>query len=428
MKQQVYIGYRCFCKGEIILLTTVVSTTIKKLENGSIVSPKGFLTSGVHAGLRQAKKDLGVLMCEVPASCGAVYTQSHFQAAPLKVTQESIATENKLQALIVNSACANACTGEQGLLDAYKMRELTAKQLGISEHLVAVSSTGVIGELLQMDKIAAGIKMLQPTNSQEAALDFQTAILTTDLVMKNACYQTEINGKVVTFGGAAKGSGMIHPNMATMLAYITTDANIDSDTLQMATKQATDVSFNQITVDGETSTNDTVLVMASGLAENNPLSPEHPEWDKFIAALQLTFEDLAKQIARDGEGATKLVEVKVSGAVTENEARIIAKRIVGSNLVKTAMYGADANWGRIIQAIGQSSATINPDNVDVSIGSFEMLKKSQPVKFSEKLAKEYLSGTYVKIAVDLHLGDGEGIAWGCDLSYDYVKINASYRT
>jgi len=410
------------------LLTTVETTNIKKLEEGSIVTPKGFLASGVHAGLRHTKKDLGVLMCEVPASCGAVYTQSHFQAAPLKVTQQSIATENKLQALIVNSACANACTGEQGLLDAYKMRELTAKHLGIAEHLIAVSSTGVIGELLQMDKIAAGINLLKPKDSQEAAHDFQTAILTTDTVMKNACYQTEIDGKVVTFGGAAKGSGMIHPNMATMLAYITTDANIASDTLQTATKQVTDVSFNQITVDGETSTNDTVLVMASGLAENNPLSPEHPEWNKFIAALQLIFEDLAKQIARDGEGATKLVEVKVKGALSEKDARIVAKRIVGSNLVKTAIYGADANWGRIIQAIGQTSVTVNPDNVDVSIGSIEMLKKSQPVVFSEDLAREYLSGSDVVIEVDLHLGDGEGIAWGCDLTYDYVKINASYRT
>jgi glutamate N-acetyltransferase / amino-acid N-acetyltransferase len=430
MKRPDCIMYQCSHKNRrsFNLLTTKEEANIKHLSEGSIITPKGFKTAGVHAGLRHTKKDLGVLVCEVPASCGAVYTQSHFQAAPLKVTQQSIAVENKLQALIVNSACANACTGEQGLVDALKMRGLCAEQLGIEEHLVAVSSTGVIGELLQMDKIANGIKLLQPAKSTEAAVDFQTAILTTDLVMKKTCYQTEIDGKVVTFGGAAKGSGMIHPNMATMLGYITTDAKIDSIALQTAIREVTDVTFNQITVDGETSTNDTVLVMASGLADNNPLTPQHHEWGKFKTALQVIFEDLAKQIARDGEGATKLVEVQVNGAASDKEARIIAKKIVGSNLVKTAIYGADANWGRIIGAIGHSSATVNPENVDISIGSIEMLKASQPVSFSEELAKEYLTNSEVVIEVDLHLGDGKGTAWGCDLTYDYVKINASYRT
>ncbi|MFS0864238.1 bifunctional ornithine acetyltransferase/N-acetylglutamate synthase [Fredinandcohnia sp. 179-A 10B2 NHS] len=401
---------------------------IVKIEEGSIITPKGFKTAGVHAGLRYAKKDLGVVICDVPASCAAVYTQSHFQAPPIKVTKASIAVENKLQAVVINSACANACTGEQGLLDAYEMRSETAAHFGIEDHLVAVSSTGVIGELLQMDKIKSGIKMLQPTSSNEAAEAFQTAILTTDLVMKKTCYQTEIDGKTITVAGAAKGSGMIHPNMATMLGFVTTDANIDSETLQTAMKSVTDVTFNQITVDGETSTNDMVLVMASGLAGNETLTPEHPEWDQFITALQSTFEDLAKQIARDGEGATKLVEVNVAGAASNDEARIIAKKIVGSSLVKTAIYGADANWGRIIGAIGHSSATVNPDSVDISIGSIQMLKGSQPVAFSEELAKEYLQSPDIVISVDLHLGEGFGTAWGCDLTYDYVKINASYRT
>ncbi|WP_449540478.1 bifunctional ornithine acetyltransferase/N-acetylglutamate synthase [Ferdinandcohnia sp. Marseille-Q9671] len=399
-----------------------------KVEEGSVVTPKGFKAAGVHAGLRYSKKDIGAIVCDVPASCAAVYTQSHFQAPPLKVTKASIATENKLQAVVINSACANACTGEQGLVDAYEMRAETAAHFGIADHLVAVASTGVIGELLQMDKIKSGIKMLEPASTVSAAEDFQTAILTTDLVMKKACYQTTIDGKTITVGGAAKGSGMIHPNMATMLGFVTTDADIDSDTLQAAMKAVTDVTFNQITVDGETSTNDMVLVMASGKAENNPLTPEHPEWESFLSVLQLTFEDLAKQIARDGEGATKLVEVNVTGAVSDNDARIIAKKIVGSNLVKTAIYGADANWGRIIGAIGHSTATVNPDIVDISIGSIQMLKESQPVAFSEELAKAYLEGTDIVIHVDLHLGNGFGIAWGCDLTYDYVKINASYRT
>ncbi|MFT4412527.1 bifunctional ornithine acetyltransferase/N-acetylglutamate synthase [Fredinandcohnia humi] len=401
---------------------------VLKLEEGTIVTPKGFKTAGVHAGLRYTKRDLGVVICDVPASCAAVYTLSHFQAPPIKVTKESIATENKLQAVVINSACANACTGQQGLLDAYEMRAETAAQFGIEEHLVAVASTGVIGELLQMDKIKNGIKMLQPTATKEAAEDFQTAILTTDLVMKKACYQTTINGKTISIAGAAKGSGMIHPNMATMLAFVTTDANIDSASLQIAMKEVTDVTFNQITVDGETSTNDMVLVMASGMAENEPLTPQHAEWKVFVHALHTTFEDLAKQIARDGEGATKLVEVNVTGAVSEVDARIIAKKIVGSNLVKTAIYGSDANWGRIIGAIGHSTATVNPDNVDISIGSIQMLKASQPIAFSEELAKAYLDNSEVVINVDLHIGDGFGTAWGCDLTYDYVKINASYRS
>lgn len=401
---------------------------VLKIDDGSVVTPKGFKSAGIHAGLRYSKKDLGAIVCDVPASCAAVYTQSHFQAPPLKVTKESIAVENKLQAVVINSACANACTGEQGLLDAYEMRAESASHFGIEEHLVAVASTGVIGELLQMDKIKAGIKQLNPANTAEAAEDFQTAILTTDLVMKKACYQTTIDGKTITIGGAAKGSGMIHPNMATMLGFVTTDANIDSHSLQSAMKAVTDVTFNQITVDGETSTNDMVLVMASGMAENSKLTPEHPEWESFVLALQSTFEDLAKQIARDGEGATKLVEVNVTGALSDVDARIIAKKIVGSNLVKTAIYGSDANWGRIIGAIGHSGATVDPNKVDISIGSIQMLNKSQPLAFSEELAKQYLEGKDIVIHVNLNLGTGIGTAWGCDLTYDYVKINASYRT
>ncbi|MCH1625871.1 bifunctional ornithine acetyltransferase/N-acetylglutamate synthase [Fredinandcohnia quinoae] len=401
---------------------------VVKVEEGSIVTPKGFKTAGVHAGLRYAKKDLGVITCDVPASCAAVYTQSHFQAAPLQVTKDSIAVENKLQAVVINSACANACTGAQGLKDAYEMRALTANHFGYLDHHVAVASTGVIGELLQMDKISNGIGMLSPINSNEAAKDFQTAILTTDLVMKKACYQTTINEQTVTVAGAAKGSGMIHPNMATMLGFITTDAKIESAVLHEAMKSITDVTFNQITVDGETSTNDMVLVMASGMTDTEQLTPNHPDWDNFLLALHSTFEDLAKQIARDGEGATKLVEVNVTGAMSDDEARIIAKKIVGSNLVKTAIYGADANWGRIIGAIGHSDATVNPDIVDISIGDIQMLKASQPHSFSEELAKEYLENKDVIIHVDLNLGSGNGTAWGCDLTYDYIKINASYRT
>ncbi|WP_044748699.1 bifunctional ornithine acetyltransferase/N-acetylglutamate synthase [Bacillus alveayuensis] len=410
------------------MIVTKQEDDIQHIAEGTVVTPKGFKAAGVHAGLRYTKKDLGVIVCDVPASCAAVYTQSHFQAAPLKVTQQSIAVEQKLQAVIVNSACANACTGEQGLKDAYEMRDLCAEQFGLQPHLVAVASTGVIGEFLPMDKIRSGIQQLQPCNTKESAEAFQTAILTTDTVMKKACYQTVIDGKVVTIGGAAKGSGMIHPNMATMLAFITTDAHIPSASLQAALRSITDVSFNQITVDGDTSTNDMVIVMASGLAENDELTPNHPEWHKFYEALKKTCEDLAKQIAKDGEGATKLIEVRVTGAVNDMEAKQVAKKIVGSNLVKTAVYGADANWGRIIGAIGYSSAAVNPNNVDVSIGGIAMLKASQPQAFSEEEAAAYLQNEEIVIEVNLHMGEGTGIAWGCDLTYDYVKINASYRT
>ncbi|MFD3447844.1 bifunctional glutamate N-acetyltransferase/amino-acid acetyltransferase ArgJ [Microbacteriaceae bacterium 4G12] len=406
----------------------IETSSYVKLEQGSIVTPQGFSTIGVHAGLRKARKDLGVIFCDVPASCAAVYTRNQFQAAPIVVTKDSISRENKLQAIVVNSANANACTGEEGEQNAYEMRALTAKQLYVEDHLVAVASTGVIGERLPMDKIRSGIGMLTPSKEEQDAQGFYEAILTTDLVVKRACYQTTIDGKVVTIAGAAKGSGMIHPNMATMLSFVTTDANIESDVLQVALCNTTNQTFNQITVDGETSTNDMVVVMANGLAGNETLHVGHPDWEKFHLVLQKTCEDLAKQIAKDGEGATKLVEVNVHGAVSESDARMAAKKIVGSNLVKTAIYGEDANWGRIIGALGHSEVAVHPHKVDISIGDIIVLKQSEPQPFSEEAAKQYLQQDSIVIHVHLNIGTASGTAWGCDLSYDYVKINACYRT
>lgn len=401
---------------------------IQEIENGSILSPKGFTVGGTHAGLRYSKKDIGMIVSEVPANSAAVYTLNHFQAAPIKVTQESLGTKGKLQAVVVNSACANACTGQKGLVDAYEMRSLAAKKIGVESNLVAVASTGVIGEYLKMDKITQGITQLEFGNDAQCADDFQTAILTTDTCMKKCAYQTKIDGRFVTMGGAAKGSGMIHPNMATMLGFITTDANIATEYLHQALREVTDVTFNQITVDGDTSTNDMVLVMANGLAEHTPLTPSHPDWDNFLLLLSRTCESLAKQIAKDGEGATKLVEVDVIGAGDDEDARKVAKQIIGSNLVKTAIFGADANWGRIIGAIGKTDVKIAPEHVTISIGPIMMLDKSNPIPFSEEAATTYLQNDLIHIYVDLHSGDGKGKAWGCDLSYDYVKINASYRT
>lgn len=403
-------------------------TSIKEIEQGSIVTPQGFKTAGVHAGLRYSKKDLGIILSDIPASVAAVYTQSVIQAAPLEVTKQSIQEEGKLQGIIVNSACANACTGKQGLKDAYEMRNLAASKFDLAPHYLAVASTGVIGEYMKMDKIKRGIELLEPSPADKDAIDFEQAILTTDTVTKNCAYSVEIDGVTVTMGGAAKGSGMIHPNMATMLGFITTDAAIESADLQLALSTITDQTFNQITVDGDTSTNDMVLVLANGKAGNQALSPTHPEWDTFIQLLKQTSESLAKQIAKDGEGATKLIECNVFGMDTKRAAQIIAKTIIGSNLVKTAAYGADANWGRIIAAMGRSGIDFNPQQVTIAFGDLVVLEDGEPVDFSEEIAKAYLEQDLLVINVTLKEGSETGTAWGCDLTYDYVKINASYRS
>ncbi|EMA6341481.1 bifunctional glutamate N-acetyltransferase/amino-acid acetyltransferase ArgJ [Bacillus cytotoxicus] len=399
-----------------------------KVQNGSIVSPQGFSAIGIKAGLKKEKKDLGVILCDVPAICAAVYTTNQIQAAPVQVTKESIGVDGTLQAIVVNSGNANACTGMKGLEDTYEMRALVAKQFSIKESDVAVASTGVIGMHLPMEIIRTGISALVPRKEKEIAESFYEAILTTDLVEKRSSYQFMIEGKKVTISGAAKGSGMIHPNMATMLSFITTDAKIECESLQAALSEVTNQTFNQITVDGDTSTNDMVIVMASGFVETTSIHKNHPEWNKFVIALQNVCEDLAKQIAKDGEGATKLVEVNVCGVRTEEEGRQIAKQIVGSSLVKTAMYGEDPNWGRIIRAIGQCGIKIEPTTVDIAVQSITVLRESEPQIFSEEEMKQQLQKDEIVIDVHLHLGEEKGTAWGCDLSYDYVKINACYRT
>jgi glutamate N-acetyltransferase / amino-acid N-acetyltransferase len=401
---------------------------IVKIEKGSIVTPKGFLAAGLHSGVKKQRNDLGAILCDVPASVASVYTLNKMQAAPLKVTKESIAKENKIQAIVVNSGNANACTGKQGLEDAYAMRKAAAEKFNISEHYAAVASTGVIGVQMPMDKVLSGIAKLAPEQTDESAKQFNEAIITTDLVTKSTCYQAQINGRTVTMAGSAKGSGMIKPNMATMLGFITTDAAVESGMLQLALKEVTDQTFNRITVDGDTSTNDMVTVMASGKAQNELLNPNHPEWQVFVQLLRQTSEDLAKMIARDGEGATKLIEVEVKGALNNEDAGKIAKAVVGSPLVKTAVYGTDANWGRIIAAVGYSEAVIDPESIHMFVGPIQMLKDSQPLPFSEEEATAYLENNEVKFTIDLQIGDGYGKAWGCDLTYDYVRINASYRS
>lgn len=409
-----------------------VLSLYKVIPDGGVTSPKGFRAGGLHCGLKKtSRNDLGAIVCEVPAVAAAVYTTSVFQAAPLKVTRESIAAGGqRLRAIVVNSGNANACTGQQGEADAYEMRASAAEALGLAETEVAVASTGVIGELLPMDRVNSGIADLPSSLSgdNEGAEQFCQAILTTDLVKKEVVVSLDVDGREVRIAGAAKGSGMIHPNMATMLAFVTTDAAIAPNALQGLLGSTTDFTFNMITVDGDTSTNDMLLTMASGLAGNAELSPSHPDWDAFAAAFRHVCQILAQAIARDGEGATRLVEVTVEGAVSDQSARAIAKTIVGSSLVKTAIFGADANWGRIIAAVGRAGEPVNPETVDIKLGDIVVLSSSRPIPFDEEEALAYLKGDTITIKVDLHHGPGVATAWGCDLTYDYVRINAAYRT
>lgn len=404
-------------------------TTYKVIE-GTIDLPRGFKATGISCGLKKGEGalDLGLIISEVPAVAAAVYTTNLFQAAPLKVTRENIEKEQKIQAVIVNSGNANACTGDQGIEDAKTMGSLVGDLFSIPQHYVAVASTGVIGQHLPMDLVQQGIQKLPAHLTEDSGDHFSLSIMTTDLVPKKVAVELLVDGKKVTISGTAKGSGMIHPNMATMLGFLTTDARIDGKFLYNSLKRATDETFNMITVDGDTSTNDMVLVLANGLADNQELNESHPQAEEFYAAFLYVMEELAKKIARDGEGATKLVEVKVQGAMTQEDARKVAKAVIGSNLVKTAVYGADANWGRIICAVGYSGVNIEPEKVNVSLGNQQVVEGGFPIPFSEEEATNYLKGEKVEIKIHLNQGDGAAIAWGCDLTYDYIKINASYRT
>lgn len=406
---------------------TKLAKQVIEIKDGSVTTPKGFLAGGLHCGIKRKRLDLGWIYSEVSATAAAVYTTNQFQAAPLLVTKESINTSGKIQGVIVNSGIANACTGEEGYKNAQLMRKKFADHIGIDEHLVVVSSTGVIGEQLPMDKLGKGINQINHLINEANA--FEKAILTTDTTEKRACVQLDIDGKTVTIAGCAKGSGMIHPNMATMLGFITTDANVSDDALNLALKQSINQTFNMITVDGDTSTNDMVLILANGLAGNEELNLQHSDWDYFVSGVKQVCESLAKQIARDGEGATKLIEVTVKGCKTNGDAAKVAKSIVGSSLVKTAIFGEDPNWGRIVAAIGYSGVQLNSTAIDVFIGQYQVVKGGLPVTYSEEIISSYLKENKdIQIFANLYDGDSQATAWGCDLTYDYVKINAMYRT
>jgi len=397
---------------------------------GGVTAPAGFTAAGVCADIKGkggTKKDVALLASRVPCTAAGVYTTNLVKAAPVLLTRERTEA-GRLQAVVANSGNANACTGEQGLRDAAEMARLAAEALGISPELVGVASTGVIGVPLPMDRVAAGIAAAAAALSEAGGDDAALAIMTTDTFPKQTAVQVTIGGATVTIGAMAKGSGMIHPNMATMLGFVTTDADVDAAALRSALQEATERSFNMITVDGDTSTNDMVVVLANGLAGNPRITADSVHYREFADALAAVLIHLAKEIARDGEGATKLIEVRVKGAPTLADARKAARSVCGSNLVKAAVFGEDANWGRVLAALGYSGAQFDPAKVDLWLGDVQMMRAGEPLAFDEETAARVLSRKEVVFTADLHAGDAEATAWGCDLTYDYVKINGSYRT
>ncbi len=400
---------------------------IKPATDG-VTAAAGFLAAGVACGVRyEGRRDLGLLLSEEPGCTAAVVqTTNVLKAAPLPVTKEAVATGN-VRAVVVNSGIANAATGRRGLEDAYRMQALAAAELGLEKEEVAVSSTGVMGEHLPMDRIEAGIKEAVASLS-ESGSGFAEAILTTDTRTKEASARVQVGDKTVTVGGVAKGSGMIHPNMATMLGFITTDAAVKKESLQSTLRRATDRSFNRVTVDGDTSPNDTVLLISNGAAGNTPLTAESPDYPAFEGAVEAVMRQLAKEIARDGEGATKLVEVIVEGAKSEEAAAALAKAVVGSPLFKVAVYGEDANWGRVLNAMGYAGTPFDPEGVELYFGPIKVFANGEPVPHREAEANATLAGDEVQVVARLKEGEASATAWGCDLTYEYVKINGSYRT
>lgn len=404
-----------------------------KQVRGGVTAAKGFLASGMHVGIRKnkEKKDLALVWSEKMCVAAAVYTTNKVKGQPLIVTREHL-SDGKAQAIIVNSGNANTCTGEAGIAAAKRMASLVAERLPVKPEDVVVASTGIIGQLLDVNVIEAGMDSLVAGLSKAGYLDAREAIMTTDTVKKELAVQFEIKGKTVTIGAMAKGSGMIHPNMATMLSFITTDCAIDQCLLQKALSASVRRSYNRVSVDGDTSTNDMVVILANGMAENPIITGEDDDYQEFYEALDWLNIQMARAIARDGEGATKLIECVVEGASDEEKAEQLAKGVICSSLVKTAFFGADANWGRILCALGYTRNDFDPEKVDVSFesasGYISVCKNGAPLPFSEEKAKKILSYQEVTVYIDLHEGDAQATAWGCDLSYEYVRINGDYRT
>jgi glutamate N-acetyltransferase/amino-acid N-acetyltransferase len=410
----------------------VINLDIKYIDGG-VTAPNGFLASGIHCGLKKSslQKDLALIYSEVPAAAAGMYTKNKVKGAPIYITKEHL-TNKKAQAIIINSGNANTCNGDDGLNKAKKMTSLQAKELKLKADDVLVASTGVIGVPLNIDAVKGGIPLLTEKLSKEGSNDASLAIMTTDTFQKQLALEFYIGDKKITIGSMAKGSGMIEPNMGTMLSFITTDLSISPELLNEALKSSVTVTYNRVSVDGDTSTNDMILILANGLAENSTITEKDENYYAFLKILTELNTIMAKNIAKDGEGATKLLECQIIGASTEEDAVVLGKSVINSSLVKTAMFGSDANWGRILCALGYTKIDFDPEKVDVAFesaaGSIKVCEAGSSLPFDEDIAKKILNENEIVIKVNLFLGDHDAYVWGCDLSYEYVKINGDYRS
>lgn len=404
-----------------------------KFIEGSVTAPKGFTAAGVCASVKpsnKTKRDVALIYCEKKCTAAAVYTKNLVKSSAILVTQNHLA-DGYAQAVIVNSGNANTCNAD-GVEKAEKMCSLAADALGVDSNDVIVASTGVIGQVLPIEPIEKGVAMMKGSLSKEGGTDAAEAIMTTDTVKKEMAMEMTLGGKTVTVGGIAKGSGMIHINMGTMLSFVTTDAAISSEMLYEALKEAVEDSYNMVSVDGDTSTNDTLAIMASGLAGNPEITEKNQDYRDFVEGITEAFKQLAKKLAGDGEGATKLLICTVTGAKTKKDAVMVSKSVICSSLLKAAMFGADANWGRVLCAVGYSGADVDVTKVDVDFksvkGEIAVCRNGAGIEFSEEKAKEILLEKEIEILVKVGDGEGKAQAYGCDLTYDYVKINGDYRT
>jgi glutamate N-acetyltransferase/amino-acid N-acetyltransferase len=403
--------------------------------DGGVTAAKGFKAASTAAGIKyKDRKDMAMIYSEVPCKAAGTFTTNLVKAAPVKWDKVVVENSTCAQAVIVNAGIANACTGEEGLRYCMETAEAAAESLSIPVSSVLVASTGVIGKQLPMDRIVAGVKamVLELDSSQESGTAAAIAIMTTDTVKKEVAVQFEVGGKTITMGGMCKGSGMIHPDMCTMLSFVTTDAAISKELLQEALREDIKDTYNMISVDGDTSTNDTVLLLANGMAGNEEIQSKNEDYETFCKALNFINETLAKKMAGDGEGCTALFEVKIMGAETKEQAVTLSKSVITSSLTKAAIFGHDANWGRILCAMGYSGAVFDPGKVDLyfesAAGKLKIIENGVALSYSEEEATRILSEPEVTATADIKLGEATATAWGCDLTFDYVKINADYRS
>lgn len=406
-----------------------------KIITGGVTAARGFKAASTAAGIKyKDRQDMAMIYSQEPCLSAGTFTTNIVKAAPVKWDKNQVTSGAPARAVVINAGIANACTGEEGMGYCGQTAEAAALALGISAESVLVASTGVIGMQLPMDRITAGVKAMAPLldGSLESGTGASRAIMTTDTKNKEVAVRFELGGTTVTMGGMCKGSGMIHPNMCTMLSFVTTDAAISKELLQEALSQDIQDTYNMISVDGDTSTNDTVLLLANGLAGNKEITEKNEDYHTFCRALKIVNETLAKKMAGDGEGCTALFEVKVVGAETKEQAKILAKSVICSSLTKAAIFGHDANWGRILCAMGYSGAQFDPEKVDLyfesAAGKMQIIKDGVAVDYSEEQATRILSEPEVTAVADIKMGDAKAAAWGCDLTFDYVKINADYRS